>query len=58
MSSATVTSRGEVAIPKEIWDYLQLDVGSEIDFVIDSEGQVKVIPLNVPMGTQRRVLQT
>lgn len=43
-----MTSKGQVTIPKEIRDYLKLDVGSRIDFVIDADGQVKVIPLNVP----------
>lgn len=27
---------------------MKLDAGSRIDFVIDADGQVKVIPLNVP----------
>jgi AbrB family looped-hinge helix DNA binding protein len=48
MTSATITSKGQVTIPKEIRDYLKLDVGSKIDFVIDADGQVKLIPLNVP----------
>ncbi len=48
MTSAKVTSKGQVTIPKEIRDYLKLDAGSKVDFVIDSDGQVKVIPLNVP----------
>ena len=48
MTSATATSKGQVTIPKEIRDYLKLDAGSKVDFVVDSDGQVKVIPLNVP----------
>lgn len=47
MTSATVTSKGQVTIPKESRDYLKLDAGSKVDFVIDSDGRVKVIPLNV-----------
>ncbi len=49
MTSAIVFSEGQVIIPKEIRDYLKLATGSKVDFVIDNEGQVKIIPLNVPV---------
>jgi len=49
MKSATITSKGQVTIPKEIRDYLKLEIGSKIEFVIDENGTVKVIPLNVPV---------
>jgi len=45
MTRATVTSKGQVTIPKEIG--LLKTRRSKVDFV-DSDGQVKVIPLNVP----------
>lgn len=51
MTSTTVTSKGQITIPKEIRDYLKLDAGSKIDFVIDADGQVKLVPLNVPTKT-------
>jgi AbrB family looped-hinge helix DNA binding protein len=35
MTSATITTKGQVTIPKEIRDYLNLDTGSKVDFVID-----------------------
>jgi AbrB family looped-hinge helix DNA binding protein len=47
MVQARLTSKGQITIPKEIRDYLKLDTGSKIDFVIDENGDVKVIPLNV-----------
>jgi len=49
VKSATITSKGQVTIPKEIRDYLKLEIGSKIEFVIDENGTVKVIPLNVPV---------
>jgi AbrB family looped-hinge helix DNA binding protein len=49
MASATITTKGQVTIPKEIRDYLNLDTGSKVDFVIDENGIVKLIPLNVPV---------
>lgn len=49
MANATVTTKGQVTIPKEIRDYLNLDTGSKIDFIIDENGIVKLIPLNIPV---------
>ena len=47
MVQARLTAKGQVTIPKQIRDYLHLDNGSKIDFVIDENGDVKVIPLNI-----------
>jgi AbrB family looped-hinge helix DNA binding protein len=47
MANATITTKGQVTIPKEIRDYLKLGTGSKVDFVIDENGEVKLIPLNV-----------
>lgn len=47
MVQARLTAKGQVTIPKQIREYLHLDTGSKIDFVIDENGDVKVIPLNV-----------
>lgn len=47
MVQARLTGKGQVTIPKQIRDYLHLDTGSKIEFVIDENGDVKVIPLNV-----------
>jgi AbrB family looped-hinge helix DNA binding protein len=49
MVNATITTKGQVTIPKEIRDYLNLDTGSKVDFVIDENGIVKLIPLNIPI---------
>ncbi len=56
MSSTTVTTKGQVTIPKEIRDYLNLDTGSKVDFVIDEQGIVKLIPINVPIQSLSGIL--
>ncbi len=56
MASATITIKGQVTIPKEIRDYLNLDTGSKVDFVIDENGTVKLIPLNVPIQSLSGIL--
>ncbi len=56
MASATITTKGQVTIPKEIRDYLNLDTGSKVDFVIDENGIVKLIPLNVSIQNLSGIL--
>lgn len=56
MASTTVTSKGQVTIPKVIRDYLKLDTGSKVEFVIDENGQVKIIPLNVAVESLSGIL--
>lgn len=45
MASTIVSDKGQITIPQEIRDYLKLNAGTKIEFVIDAEGQVKIIPL-------------
>ena len=45
MTVATVTNKGAIVIPEEIREYLKLDTGTKIEFVIDEDGRVKMIPL-------------
>ena len=56
MTSATITSKGQVTIPKEIRGYLKLETGTKVDFVIDENGQVKMIPLNVDVSKLSAIL--
>jgi AbrB family looped-hinge helix DNA binding protein len=49
MLSATVTATGQITLPQEIRDRLKLVSGSQISFIIDEDGQVKILPLNVPV---------
>jgi len=56
MKSATITSKGQVTIPKEVRDYLKLEIGSKISFAIDENGTVKIIPLNVPVTALSGIL--
>jgi AbrB family looped-hinge helix DNA binding protein len=56
MAITTITTKGQVTIPKEIRDYLNLDTGSKVDFVIDENGIVTLIPLNVPVKNLSGIL--
>jgi antitoxin PrlF len=42
--AATITSKGQVTIPKHIRDALGLRPGSAVDFAVDDQGQVVLVP--------------
>jgi antitoxin PrlF len=42
--STKVTSKGQVTIPKHIRDALRLRPGSAVDFAVDGQGQVVLVP--------------
>lgn len=45
MATATVTSKGQVTIPKEIRERLNIKTGDRLDFRVDDDGEVRVIPI-------------
>lgn len=42
MPEATITSKGQITIPKEVRKALNVQEGDVLDFVIDERGQVTV----------------
>lgn len=40
MPTATVTSKGQITIPKEIREHLQVHPGDSVDFVVLEDGRV------------------
>ncbi len=44
MPTATVTSKGQITVPKPIRDYLKVKTGDLIDFVTDEAGRVVLQP--------------
>ena len=44
MSSSTLTSKGQTTIPKDIREYLNLQPGHRIDFIVDEDGRVILRP--------------
>lgn len=39
---ATITSKGQVTIPKRIRDELDLDAGTEVIFTVEEDGSIRV----------------
>ena len=44
MTVATLTSKGQTTIPKQVREHLKLNAGDKLDFVIESEGRVVIRP--------------
>lgn len=47
MPAATLTTKGQVTIPKKIRDYMQLHSGDKLEFFIQDNGIVSVRPMVV-----------
>lgn len=44
MSEATVTSKGQITLPKEVRTKLGLKQGDRVRFVIEDDGRVRLLP--------------
>ena len=42
---ATITSKGQVTVPKKVRDQLHLKAGDRIEFLVDEDGTVRVVPV-------------
>jgi antitoxin PrlF len=45
MAESTITTKGQCVVPKKIRDYMRLNPGDKIDFVIREDGEVYVQPV-------------
>lgn len=44
MAVATLTSKGQITIPKEIREQLQVQTGDRIEFLVGTNGQITICP--------------
>ena len=42
---ATITSKGQVTVPKPIRDRLHLKTGDRIDFILEEDGGLRITPV-------------
>ncbi len=45
MTESTITTKGQCVVPKKIRDYMQLNPGDKVDFIIKEDGEVFVRPV-------------
>jgi AbrB family looped-hinge helix DNA binding protein len=53
---ATLTSKGQITIPKEVRDALHLRTGDRLDFVVQSDGTVRVLPIKGSVKSLKGIL--
>jgi AbrB family looped-hinge helix DNA binding protein len=58
MASATLTSKGQITIPKEVRDHLGIEPGDRVSFNIGSGGDVTVEPETVDLRSLRGMLKS
>lgn len=51
MSTATITSKGQITIPKPVRDALHLRAGDRVSFLVREDGVVEVRPATVDLAS-------
>jgi antitoxin PrlF len=50
MATATLTSKGQITVPKEVRDRLHLSAGDRVRFLTDGEGRVVMVPATISIA--------
>lgn len=45
MTTSTLSSKGQITLPKDIRDRLNLHVGDRLDFAVEEDGSIRIVPL-------------
>ena len=56
MSAATVTSKGQITIPKKIRALLDLHSGDKINFIVEESGEVRFLPATQDISTLKGII--
>ena len=57
MPAATLTSKGQLTLPKAIRDQLRVQPGDTVDFVVDDDGEIYVRAGRIDVGELRGMLR-
>ena len=58
MSTSTLTSKGQTTIPKDVRKRLNLHPGDRLEFVIDEDGRVVVLPASIDASELAGILKS
>lgn len=57
MSTATLTSKGQVTIPKDVREQAHLKSGVQLDFVVMPDGRIIIIPRTASVKDVKGILK-
>ncbi len=55
---ATITSKGQVTLPKGLREALNLSAGDKLCFVLSGKNEVRMIPKHLPVQKLKGILPT
>ena len=58
MTVATLTSKGQITIPKEIREQLQVQTGDRIEFLVGTDGRVTLWPVTTDVRILKGLIPT
>lgn len=56
MATATLTSKGQITIPKAIRDHLHLKSGDRLEFLLQEDGSVVLMPATLDVAELEGIL--
>jgi len=57
MPTATLTSKGQITLPRAVREHLRVQVGDTVDFVIGADGSVRVTSGDVDVSSLKGLLR-
>jgi antitoxin PrlF len=58
MPTSTLTSKGQITLPKQVREQLRLQTGSRIDFVIEPSGRIVLKALNADFRSLKGIVRS
>lgn len=55
-ATSTLTSKGQITLPKAIREKLRLKPGDRVEFLVDQDGNVRLIPINFSIKHLKGIL--
>jgi antitoxin PrlF len=53
---STLTSKGQITLPKDLRDRLKLRTGDQVEFFIDEDGRIEMVPITASVKRLKGML--